>query len=198
MRSYIILPLLIPNSKYPSIISFDARNIYFSPNEDKNCVTFWHTLFRHHSNLPLDLDPQSMFTHTTSLQDVPKQPLSWSPSPQSSCHMFWDSDIQHVIWDMNTSRSTDEEGFQAKFLKHGIRPLAQYITNIFKNVVCSRFLPKWSNHPIHPIHKSRSNIDPNNYWTIMVGHTFSKLYAMTLHWRLSENLMRDIFKARFR
>jgi hypothetical protein len=41
--------------------------------------TLWRTFFPHHS--PLPLDPKSMFTHTSSLYDVPGQPSIQVTSP---------------------------------------------------------------------------------------------------------------------
>jgi hypothetical protein len=51
-------------------------------------------------------------------------------------------------------------------------------------------------HIIHPIRKSTSSVDPNNYRIIMVGHTFSKLYATVLHQWLFEELERRHLRAR--
>lgn len=42
---------------------------------------------------------------------------------------------------MNTNKATYEEGFQAKFFKHGIDPLVHYIVDLFDHVVCSSFPP---------------------------------------------------------
>jgi hypothetical protein len=62
-------------------------------------------------------------------------------------------------------------------------------------VVCTGFIPSWTRHIIHPIHKSGNSFDPNNYWTIMVGHT-SKLYATVLHHWLFEELESRHIRAR--
>jgi hypothetical protein len=58
------------------------------------------------------------------------------------------------------------------------------------------FLRAWSHHNIHLIHKSGSSSDPNNYMTIMVGHTFSNLYATVLHMKLSSELEHRHLRAR--
>jgi hypothetical protein len=89
---------------------------------------------------------------------------------------------------MSTNRATDEEGLQAEFLMHGIRSLDSHIADLFNHVVCSGFPHSWTRHIIHPIHKLGNSSDPNNYRTIMVGHTFSKLYATILHQWLSDDL----------
>jgi hypothetical protein len=59
------------------------------------------------------------------------------------------------------------------------------------------FPSAWSHHIIHLIHKSTPNSNPNNYRTIMVGHTFSKLYATVLHiLKLSSELEHRHLRAR--
>ena len=89
---------------------------------------------------------------------------------------------------MNNSKVVDEEGYQAEFFKHGFRVLVSYLVDLFKHVVREGFPPTWAHHIIHPIHKSGSSSNPNNYRTIMVGHTFSKLYATVLHRKLSSDI----------
>ena len=49
---------------------------------------------------------------------------------------------------------------------------------------------------IYPIHKTGPTSDLNNYKTIMVGHTFSKLYATTLHKGLSSFLEQKHLRAK--
>jgi len=97
---------------------------------------------------------------------------------------------------MSTNKAADEEGLQAEFLKHGVWSLDSYITHLSNQGVCSKFPPSWTQHSINPIHKSGSSSHPNNYRTIMVGHTFSKLYAVVLHQWLSEELERRHLRAR--
>lgn len=41
---------------------------------------------------------------------------------------------------------------------------------------------------IHPILKARPTSDPNSYRTVMIGHTFSKLYITLLHAIISYEL----------
>jgi hypothetical protein len=97
---------------------------------------------------------------------------------------------------MSTNRAANEEGLQAVLLKHGVNSLKSYIVDLFNQVVCSGFPPSRTQHIIHLIHKSESSYDPNNYRTIMVGHTFSKLYATILHQWFSEELERRRLRAR--
>lgn len=89
---------------------------------------------------------------------------------------------------MNSSKAADEEGYQAKFFKHGLRPQVSYLVDLFNHVVREGYPPVWSHHIIYLIHKSGPTSDPNSYKTIMVGHTFSKLYATVLHRKLSSTL----------
>ena len=67
---------------------------------------------------------------------------------------------------------------------------------LFNHVVREGFPPVWSHHIIYPIHKSGATFDPNNYRTIMVGHTFSKLYATVLHRELPSALEQGNLRAR--
>jgi hypothetical protein len=96
---------------------------------------------------------------------------------------------------MSTNRAADEQGLQAEFLKHGIWFLESNIVDLLNQVVCSSFAPSKTQNIIHPIQKS-SSFDQNNYRIIMVGHTFSKLYAIVLHQWLSEELERHDLRAR--
>jgi hypothetical protein len=97
---------------------------------------------------------------------------------------------------MNNNKSIDEEGFWAEFFKHGLRALVSHLADLFNHVVRTCFPLAWSHHIIHPIHKLGPSSDPNNYTTIMVDHTFSKLYAMSLHRKLSSELERRHLRAK--
>jgi hypothetical protein len=98
--------------------------------------------------------------------------------------------FREAIWVMNNNKAADEEGFHAEFFKHGLRALVSHLADLFHHVVRIGFPSTWSHHIIHLIHKSRPSLDPNNYKTIMVGHTFSKLYATALHKKHSIELER--------
>jgi hypothetical protein len=58
--------------------------------------------------------------------------------------------------------------------------LCSFLTELFNKVVSTGFPSSWSRHVIHPIHKSGPTFDPNNYKTIMIGCTFSKIYVTIL------------------
>jgi hypothetical protein len=81
---------------------------------------------------------------------------------------------------MSTSKAADEEGFQAKFFKHGLHALDYYLVDLFNHVVCTSFSQAWSHHTIHPIHKSNPNANPNNYIMIMVGGDTTSLFKSLL------------------
>lgn len=157
---------------------------------------FWHTILPQHSPLPSDLDPTSMFSHTSNLCDILEQGQVHVTSPPHSCYLFSDKDIREAIWVMNSSEAANEEGYQAEFFKHNFCALVSYLVDLFNHVVREGFPPTWSQHIIHPIHKSGSNSNPNNYRMIMVGHTFSKLYATVLHRKLSSDLQQRQLRAR--
>jgi hypothetical protein len=94
--------------------------------------TFWCTLFPQYHAHPLDIDPQSIFSHTTSsltFSDI--FPPVFPPFSPLSCHLFSERDIRGAVRVMSTSRSADKEGFQAEFLKHGIQSLDSHIANLF-------------------------------------------------------------------
>lgn len=90
----------------------------------------------------------------------------------------------------------DDEGFQAEFFKFGISILGPYLSILFNRVVCIGFLIFWSRHLIYPIHKTSPTSDLGNYRTIMIGHTFAKLYATTLKAMLSKEFDRKGCRAR--
>jgi hypothetical protein len=72
---------------------------------------------------------------------------------------------------MSTNKATNEEGFQAKFFKHGLRALDYHLANLFNHVVCTGFSQAWSHHTIYLIHKSGPSPNPNNYKTVNLGKT---------------------------
>jgi hypothetical protein len=63
-------------------------------------------------------------------------------------------------------------------------------------MVCWGFPPSWNPSIIHPIYKPLDNFDPNNYKTIMFGHTFDKSYDAIFDMFLLERLERGDFRAR--
>lgn len=87
---------------------------------------------------------------------------------------------------MSTSKATNKEGFQAELFKHVLHALDDHLVDLFNHVFHTCFPLTLSHHTIHLIDKSGSNIDPNNYKNIMIGHMFSKLYATALHLMLSK------------
>jgi hypothetical protein len=109
----------------------------------------------------------------------------------TSCHLFSYQDIREAIWMMNTRKAADEEGFQVKIFKQGLHATDNHLVGLFNHVVYTGFPPSWSHHIIHPIRKSSSSMDPKNYRTIRLGHTFSKLYATVLHLKLFGELERQ-------
>lgn len=157
--------------------------------------SFWCTIFPCHSLL-IDLDPGSMFSHISSLYDVLGQTLIRDCSPPISCYLFSYQDIQEAVWVMNTSKATNEEGFQLEFFEHVLHALDNHLAYLFNHVVRIGFSQAWSHHTIHSIHKSGPSVDPNNYRTIMVVHTFSKLYALVLHIKLSRDLKGRLLRVR--
>lgn len=97
---------------------------------------------------------------------------------------------------MNNNKAVDEEGYQVEFFKHGFCALVSYSVDLFNHIVREGFPLAWSHHIIHSIHISGCNSNPNNYRLIMVGHTFSKLYATVLHRKLFSDLEQRQLKAR--
>jgi hypothetical protein len=142
---------------------------------------FWHTILPHRSPLPSDLDPGSMFSHISTLYDIPIQAQIQVTSPPSSCYLFSDKDIREVVWVMNNSKAADEEGFQAEFFKHGLRALVSYLDDLFNHVVCTGFPSAWSHHIIHPIHKSSPSSIPTitgrSWWAI---HSRSSMLQLSI------------------
>ena len=95
-----------------------------------------------------------------------------------------------AIRSLKCSREADEEGFQEELFKLGASVLGSYLPTLFNRVVCTGFPDSWSRHVFYPIHKSGPVSDPRNYRTIMIGHTFAKLYATALNTMLSSELDR--------
>ena len=52
---------------------------------------------------------------------------------------------------MNYSKATEEEGFQAKFVKHNLHALVSYSIDLFNDVVRTNFPSAWLHHMIHPV-----------------------------------------------
>ena len=97
---------------------------------------------------------------------------------------------------MSSSTLADEEGYQAEFSKHGLCALVSYLVDLFNHVAREGFCPVWRHPIIDLIHNQGSTCDANNYRTIMVGHTFSKLYATVLHMKLSNDFEQRNLRAR--
>jgi hypothetical protein len=82
----------------PTITSFIARDASSSHKVDMSCVhplailpnpIGANTIFPYHSSLPIDLDPKSMITHTTTLYDVPGKPPPLVTLPPHLHAMFF-------------------------------------------------------------------------------------------------------------
>jgi len=61
-----------------------------------------------------------MFSHTFKLYDIPGQADIQVASPPSSCILFTNNDVTKEIRTMSSSKSADEEGYQAEFFKQGL------------------------------------------------------------------------------
>ena len=61
----------------------------------------WHTILPRFSPLPPNLDPTSMFSHTSNLYDILGKAQIHVASPPSSCYLFSNIDIREVILVMN-------------------------------------------------------------------------------------------------
>jgi hypothetical protein len=95
--------------------------------------------------------------------------------PPSSFHLFSYGDIGTIVRVVTTNRAVDEDGFQAKFLKHGFWSLNSHIIDLYYHVVCFGFPHAWTKHVIHPIFKLGASSNLKTYCTIMVG-TLSQSY----------------------
>ena len=92
--------------------------------------------------------------------------------------------------EMNTGGDVDCEGLQSKFLKFGVDFLVFSFLDLFNIVVCLGF-PPLSKHIIHPILKPGDNFYRNNYKTLIIRHTFAKLYVTVLDISLLGYFKRD-------
>jgi hypothetical protein len=188
-----------PTLELPIVVSFVARNASLFRRGDKTYTLPSRTPPNScgaPSSLSFDLNPGSMFSHISTLYDIPGQPQIQDTSLPSSCFLFLDSDIREAVWVMSNNKATHEEGFQAEFFEHGLHALVSHLDDLFNHVFRTGFPFAWLHRIIHLIHKSGPNSDPNNYKTIMVGHTFSKLYATVLHMKLSNELERRSHRVR--
>ena len=96
------------------------RRYDLSISHTHSLKNFWHTMLPRHSPLPSNLDHDSMVSHVSTLNDIPRQYHIQVISPPSSCCLFSNSDIKEVVWVMKCSKATDEEEFQAEFFKHDL------------------------------------------------------------------------------
>lgn len=171
--------------KKRSFVSFQCRSL--CSTLIRNPQIFCRTLFPQCSPLPSILDFYSLTSHTITLYDIPNQP-SLHPTPPPYYHLFTPSNVYEAIRSMRCNRGADEEGFQAELFKLGALVLGSYLPTLFNRVVCTGFPSSWLRHVIYPIYKSRPISDPGNYRTIMIEHTFAKLYATALDTMLSSEL----------
>ena len=73
---------------------------------------------------------------------------------------------------------------------------SSFLPRFLNSVVCIGFPNSRLRHIIYLILKTDSTSDLGNYKTIMIGHTFAKLYATTLNIILSSELERRACRAR--
>ena len=88
--------------------------------------------------------------------------------------------VKKALDKMKTRRSYDHEGLVAEHLIHAKDILAGLISVMFNTTMNENFPDTWSMSTIVPIFKARDLTMPENYRTIMVGHTLGNLYASIL------------------
>eukprot|EP01018_Ginkgo_biloba_P024385 Gb_38872 [translate_table: standard] len=143
---------------------------------------FWRALLPRRKTCSIT-NPHIWFQHASNIYNVPGEPpitIPCHPSSTSSCTFFTYRNVKEAIHKLQTSRAADVDGLQSEFLKYAASTLCFPIANLFNEVIIHGFPPSWSSHLIHPIYKLGDPLDPNNYRTIMIGHTLSKLYATIL------------------
>jgi hypothetical protein len=101
-----------------------------------------------------------------------------------------------VVLVMSNNKSEDKDGFQEYLFKNSLCALVSHLFDLLNYVVRTGFPMAWSHKIIHLIQKSDLGLDPNNYRMIVVGHTFSNIYAMVLHMKLSKDIDQRSMRAR--
>jgi hypothetical protein len=141
-----------------------------------------------HSLFPPNQFPRPTFSHTSSLYDVLGKPQFKLLPPQILLLILVPRHLRGNLGEEYTGKETNEDGFYAEIFQHDLHALYDHLANLFNLVVHTSFPQTWTHHIIHPIHKSSPNANPNNYRTIMVGHTLLKLCSTILHMKLSREL----------
>lgn len=95
---------------------------------------------------------------------------------------------------MSTSRAIYWEGIRVKFLIY--IPLALDIVDFLSDVVCLGVPSSWSQHIIHLIFQLGTSFFQITIGILMIGHTFTKLFAMVLNMRLFEHFKRNNLRAK--
>ena len=138
--------------------------------------------FQEQSPPPAITSVETWGNYGTSLYTVPRQPSIPDPleSCPQMCTFFADEMVRKAIDKMKTRRSYDHVGLVAEHFVHAKDTIAGLITVMFNRAMSEGFPDTWSTFTIVPIFKTGDPMIPENYHTIMVGHTLAKLYASIL------------------
>jgi hypothetical protein len=123
---FLMIVLCTPILRILIIILFATRNTSLSHRGYMNCMLHF-TIFQKPfgapsfpTTHPLDLDLSSMFSHTSTFYDMVEHPLTQVNSLPTLSYLFSYWDISEASLVINVNKVVDEEGFQAKFFKHGL------------------------------------------------------------------------------
>ena len=145
-------------------------------------------LFHEHSPPPVINSPEIWGQYAASLYTVPEQPpLPDPPEPCPATSTFFTGEmVKKAIDRMRTRRSYDHDGLVAEHLIHARDLLADGLARLFNRVMCEGMPASWSLSTIVPLFKAGDPKLPENYRTIMVGHTLARLYASILEQKLGK------------
>ena len=99
--------------------------------------------------------------------------------------------VERAIRRLQHGRSSDHTGIQSEHLIYATNALAPFIGLLFNRALAEGFPAEWTMRTIAPIHKAGDMSDPNNYRTIMIGHTLAKLYGAIMEMELSAYAERE-------
>ncbi|MCO5577074.1 hypothetical protein L7F22_030896 [Adiantum nelumboides] len=99
--------------------------------------------------------------------------------------------VKKAIDRMRTGRAYDHYNLVEEHFIHARDLLAELIAVMFNCAMCEGLLDTWSLSTIVPIFKSGDPMQPDNYHTIMIGHTLARLYASILEQQLSRWAQRE-------
>lgn len=135
-------------------------------------------------------------------RDPPDDPLVWEVNEEEDLEDEPSEDeIRDIIGKLKTNKAPGTDGIQAELIKAGGRCVAEYVTDVVREVWSNEVMPEeWKTGELIPLHKKGDRMVCGNYRGICLLSIGYKVYAMLLERRLRPYYQREVgnYQAGFR